>query len=204
MVTPIKIPDFQQTRAIVDKEGRPMSDFLRGINTAFRVLVNNANATNQALAAAGIAQAAAVAANAAAVTAQAAANSASTMADAVAQEASIVSSFPTGWIGNLIECNNAGVVDIVDHVRQYGNTTLNPNATINSAFGIATAASIGQKLRFYYDDATRTGGTVTYGFTVDPATPPVQGGNRHVVGSVTVPGSGIAVGIPVRPPGFTS
>lgn len=167
----------------------PTNEFLRSLNNSFKVLEDAQNATAAALAAAGIATAAAAAA-AAATAAQKA-------------ESSIVNSFVTNFAGaSPVSADNAGNVAIANHDRQYGDTTLNPTVAVTGGM-LATAAAVGATVRVYYDDPTRAGGAVTYHFTVDPADPPVQGGNRHVVGAVTIPVAGSVDGGFVRPPGFT-
>lgn len=197
MAGPIKIPDFQQSLPVVDKDGRPLAAFLRALNTAFKVLVNNANATNAALEAAGIAQAAAASANAAAATAQNA-------ADETASESSIVQSYVTNFSGaSPISVSSTGVVTILVHDRVYGNSTLNPTVAVSGG-SLPTGAASTQVVRVYYDDASRAGGAVTYQFTVDPAAAPVQGGVRHVVGAAEVPVAGSSNGGFIRPPGFTN
>lgn len=186
----VKIPSFQQSRPIVDGQGRPSTEFLRALNNAFKVLADAQNATDTALAAA-------AAANTAADNAQAA-------ADISASETSLVNSFVTNFAGaSPVSIASTGVATIGNHDRQYGDTTLNPTRAVTGNT-VATAATAGQTVRIYYDDPTRAGGGVTYQFTVDPADPPVQGGDRHVVGAATVPGAGSVPGGYVRPPGYTS
>lgn len=196
-LTPIRIPDFQQGRAIVDpKTGNPTNEFLRSLNGAFRQLQKAQNATAAALAAAGIATAAAAAANTAAANAQAA-------SDASAAETSLVNSFVTNFTPPVIQADSAGNVTIANHDRQYGDTALNPTVSVAGDV-IATAAANPDIVRIYYDDPTRAGGAVAYLFTVDPVDPPVQGGDRHVVGAVQIPAAGTSDGGYVRPPGYTA
>ena len=192
----VRIPAFQQSRAIVDDQGLPTTEFLRALNNAFKVLVDAQNATQAAIDAAAAANAAAATANTAATTAQAA-------ADASAGETSIVNSFPTGFTGaSPVSIDSAGMVTVKNHNRQYGDTTLNPTVAVTGAT-FATSAAVGNTVRVFYDDPTRAGGAVTYQFTIDPAAAPVQGGDRHVVGAATVPGAGSVDGGFVRPPGYT-
>jgi hypothetical protein len=135
--------------------------------------------------------AATVAANTAAAAAQSA-------ADDVTNETSIVNSYPAGYIGDLISSTAVGVVTIAAHNRVYGDGTsvaVDPNV-------IVTGTAPGDVVRVYYDDPTRAGGAVSYLFTVDPATAPVQGGARHSVGVVTVPAVGTASGNNLRAPGY--
>lgn len=186
----VRIPAFQQSRPIVDQEGMPTNEFLRSLNNSFKVLVDAQNATAAALAAAGIATAAAATANAAAT--------------ATASESSLVNSFVTGFAGvSPLSADAAGNVTVANHSRQYGDTTLNPTRAVTGGV-IATGQVNPALVRIYYDDPTRAGGAVTYHFTVDPAAAPVQGGNRHVVGAVTIPAAGSANGGYVRPPGYSA
>lgn len=186
----VRIPAFQQSRPIADANGIPTNEFLRSLNGAFKVLVDAQNATAAALAAATAATAAAAAANAA--------------ASSVTSESSLVNSFVTGFAGaSPLSADSAGNVTIANHSRQYGDTTLNPTRAVTGAV-LATGQVNPALVRIYYDDPTRAGGAVTYHFTVDPAAAPVQGGNRHVVGAVTIPAAGAANGGYVRPPGYSA
>lgn len=162
----------------MDREGRPTIALMRYLNSAFRALTDAQNATAAALAAAGIANAA---------------------AEAVTAESSITNSFPTNFVAPLISADNTGVVTIADHDRQYGDGT----SVAVDGDTIATGEANPDIVRVYYDDEARAGGAVTYAFTVDPADPPIQGGDRHVIGAVEIPAAGTADGGYVRPPGYT-
>lgn len=186
-LTPIRIPALRGGRAIVDGKGAPLNDFQGWINSAFSQLQNAQNATIAAQNAADAANAAAASANAA--------------ADSVTAESSLVNSFPTNYTPPLISADSLGNVTIANHDRQYGDVTLNPTVAVTGDV-IATGAAVAATVRVYYLDPTRAGGAVAYLFTVDPADPPVQGGDTHVVGAVTIPGAGTQSGNGVRPPGF--
>lgn len=167
----------------------PTNEFLRSLNNSFRVLVDAQNATAAALAAAGIATAAA--------------SEATSATAAQKAETSIVNSFPTNFAGvSPVSADSLGNVTIANHDRQYGDTTLNPTVAVTGGV-VATGQLSPALVRIYYDDPARAGGAVTYLFTVDPADPPVQGGNRHVVGAVTIPAAGSSDGGYVRPPGYS-
>ncbi len=143
-----------------------------------------------------------VAVEAATVAAQEAADNANAAAEASTSEQSILASFPTNPSpAPLISADSAGVVTIADHQRQYGDPTLNPTVNVDGDT-IATTELNPSVIRVFYSDPTRAGGAVTYQFTVDPADPPVQGGDTHVVGAVTVPAAGTQSGNGVRPPGY--
>lgn len=189
--TTIRIPDFQQSRSIVDKDGRPTAEFMRALNTAFKTLVNDANATNAALAAAGIATAAAAAANASAATANASAAAAQVAADTVTADANLANSYVTGVTITATDAGANVTIAVTAHSRVYGDgTTVAVNA------GNITGLAYSTKYYIYYDDPTRVGGAVTYFATTSTATA-AQAGDRHTVGSVTTPA---ALGAPV--PGF--
>lgn len=134
--------------------------------------------------------------------AQDAADNANAAADAVTSESSLVNSYPSNFTAPLISADNTGLVTIANHDRVYGDSTLNPTVAVTGDT-IATGEAAGTIVRVYYNDPTRAGGAVTYLFTVDPADPPVQGGNTHVIGAVEIPAAGSVDGGYVRPPGYT-
>jgi len=146
-------------------------------------------------------QQAVVDAQAAAIVAQNAADSAQNVADSQTAEASLVNSYTSVPSGDLITAASTGSVTVANHTRTYGNPTLNPPRSVTGAT-FATTALAGAVVRVFYDDPTRAGGSVTYQYTVDPATPPVQTGNRHVVGAVLIPASGSQPGKNIQPPGY--
>ena len=119
---------------------------------------------------------------------------------AQAREQSLINSYVTGI---TLTADTAGLVTISSHQRVYGDQSLNPTVTVNGS-SISTGKPAGSVIRIYYDDPERDGGSVSYQFTTDPSDPPVQTGDRHSVGVVTVP----AVGQPddegdyVKPPGY--
>lgn len=147
--------------------------------------------------------AAVLAAQSAASDAQDAADQAQGSVDQSTAETSIVSSYPSNFTAPLISANNSGVVTIANHDRVYGDPTLNPTVAVTGDT-VATGESAGSIVRIYYNDPSRAGGAVTYLFTVDPAAPPVQGGNLHSVGAVEIPAAGSVDGGPVRPPGWAN
>lgn len=140
-------------------------------------------------------------AQAAADTAQAAADTAQAVVDNQASEASLISSYTSGFTPPLITADNLGNVTLANHTRVYGNPSLNPNRSVTGAT-IPTTATAGQIVRVYYDDPSRVGGAVTYLYTIDPAPPPVQTGNRHSVGAVEIPAAGTNDGYNQPPPGY--
>lgn len=147
------------------------------------------------------AQAAADAAQAAANSAQTAADAAQGSADAQARETSLVNSYTTGFAGALLTANTSGSVTIQAHTRVYGDSILNPNASVSGTV-LTTGATPGQIVRVFYNDPVRTGGAVSYYFTIDPAVFPAQSGNTHSVGAVEIPAVGTNSGKNLRPPGY--
>jgi hypothetical protein len=137
----------------------------------------------------------------AAEAAQTAADNAQGAADGTTAETSIVNSYVSNFTPPLISADEFGVVTIATHDRVYGDSTLNPTVSVTGD-AVATAAAPSSVVRIYYDDPTRSGGAVSYQFTIDPAAPPVQGGNRHSVGAVSIPAAGSQDGNYVRPPGY--
>lgn len=147
--------------------------------------------------------AAVLAAQTAASDAQDSADQAQGAVDQSNSETSIVSSYPSNFTPPLISADNTGLVSIANHDRVYGDSTLNPTAAVTGD-SISTGQPAGSIVRIYYNDPTRAGGAVTYLYTVDPAAPPVQGGNLHSVGAVEIPAAGSVDGGPVRPPGWAN
>lgn len=141
--------------------------------------------------------------DAATAAAQEAADNANEAAGNVTSETSLTSSYPANFTGALITADNAGNVTIANHDRVYGDSTLNPTVAVTGDV-ISTGASTGETVRIYYNDPTRSGGAVTYLFTIDPADPPVQTGNTHSVGAVVIPAGAPEPGGPVRPPGWAN
>lgn len=148
------------------------------------------------------AQEAADTAQAAAATAQTAADTAQDQTSAQAAETSLVNSYVSGFTGALITATSEGAVTIVNHTRVYGDSVLNPDASVTGNT-ISTTAVPGDIVRVYYNDPARTGGAVSYLYTVDSVSPPpVQTGNTHSVGAVEIPVSGSIDGKPIRSPGY--
>lgn len=146
-------------------------------------------------------EAAVAAAQASADTAVAAADTAVAAADAGAIEASIVTSYVANFVAPVISVDSSGNVTVATHDRIYGNATINPPVTVTGG-AFATVGVAGDVIRIYYDQASRAGGLVTYQYTIDPALPPVQSGDRHSVGVVVVPGAGTSDGKGMTPPGY--
>lgn len=146
--------------------------------------------------------AAIIAAETAADNAQTAADNAQNVADSTSAESSLVNSYISNFTPPVITADSTGLITISNHDRVYGNSSLNPTVSVTGG-NIASGQVAGSIVRIYYNDPTRAGGAVTYLYTVDPATPPVQGGNTHSVGAVEIPSAGSVDGGWVRPPGYT-
>lgn len=149
-------------------------------------------------------QAAIEAANEAAAAANTAAETAQEATTEQAKEASIVGSYieADSFTPPLLSVTSAGVVTVASHTRKYGNTTLNPSVSITGTSFTASGVASGDVIRVYYDDADRSGGTVTWSHTVDPTPPLAQSGDTHSVGTVVVPGTGTSDGNYINPPGY--
>jgi len=205
----ISLPRLDTFTQLVDKNGIATVTFAQWWNSVADQIEAGVNGINDALNAAAVAQAAATTAQAAATTAQAAADTAQASAgdaqgtaDANAAAASLTNSFIVdgSFTPPLISADSAGNVTIATHQRQYGDTTLNPTVTVNGAT-IATGYASSTVARIYYDDPSRSGGSVTYHATTDPSVA-AQFGDRHSVGAVTIPAAGSQTGKFVRAPGY--
>jgi hypothetical protein len=101
----------------------------------------------------------------------------------------------------VLSADSTGVVTILTHTRVYGDSVLNPNVTVNGGT-LNTGATSGQKVRVYYVDVSRTGGPVTYQYTIDPTPAKAQSGETHSVAAVIIPASGSVTGLGLEPPGY--
>jgi hypothetical protein len=156
-----------------------------------------------ALEAADAANAAAVLATAAAAAANTAATNAQTTADDITASSSLANSYVTGTppIVSAIDAGADATITIAAHTRHYpqpDGSTVDVAVTGGSLTGLAYSTFY----YIYYDDASRTGGAVTYHATTSADTA-AQLGDRHTVGAVTTPA---AAGPPedggfTRPPG---
>lgn len=136
--------------------------------------------------------------------AQTAADSAQNTADGAVQTVestasrlSLINSYVTGL---TISADSTGLVTISNHTRVYADELLNPSVSVTGG-SISTGSLAGAIVRVYYVDAARTGGSVTYQFTVDPSVTP-QDDDNHSVGVVTIPTTGSASGKGMPPPGY--
>lgn len=189
----VRIPTLSQRQPFVDNEGRLTNEALRTLNG---ILAQIAEAINQ-LAVLPIIQAALIeaqdaaeAAQGAADVAQAAAEAAQTQADAAQAEAEAIKR-EAALTGSYIEPDSVITatptdITIASHTRYYADGT---SVAVTGATVPATAPADVDYVS--YVDVDRTGGAVTY---VVSTTPPVQTGDTHVVGAVTIPAVGTANG----------
>lgn len=170
-------------------------------------MTNVEKAVNQVLLLPGIQAAidaandAALTANTAAENAQISAENAQASTDAQTLETSLVNSYidEASFTGTLLVCSATSEITIQDHTRVYGDGST--AAVLGDVF-TATGAVAGDVVRVFYNDATRAGGAVAYGYTIDPAPSPVQTIYTHSVGSLSVPVTGMYDGQYIRPPGY--
>lgn len=114
----------------------------------------------------------------------------------VEQASSLAGSY-TDPVG-VLSADNTGAITIASHTRRYLDGT---SASVDAGSPNETFAN-GAYVTVYYDDAGREGGAVSYQGTTGAVS---QEGNRHIVGSVTIPEAGEppASGTSPTAPGFT-
>lgn len=137
-------------------------------------------------------QAAIDAATTAAASANTAAAAAQTSITASTKENALINSYITP---SSVLSATPTVITIASHVRHYADGT---TASVSGGTVAATAATDVDYVS--YVDPTRAGGAVTYSVST---TQPTQTSNTHVVGAVTIPGTGTTTGgSGPKPPGF--
>ena len=151
-------------------------------------------AVTNAQTAADTAQTAADAANTAAATANTAAATANSTATQAKSQSNLVSSYVTG----LTLTATTTVVTVSAHTRVYAD-----NTTVAVSGGTVSGLSPTTVYYIYYDDASRSGGSVTFVATTSEGTA-AQTGNRHLVGKITTATAGTTTGTGTRPPGVGS
>lgn len=194
---PVRAAVLQQSIAIVDSAGRPTTAFVTLINNNSGNVVAALNAITsipeieQALQ--GL-DAATQAAQQAASDAVQAADQAQQQTGATQREAALQGSYIEP---SAVLSATPTTITIATHTRRYADGT---SAAVNG--GSVSATAQGDVDYVYYNDAARTGGTVIY---LVSTTPPVQTGDAHVVGAVTIPTTGTQQGGEgPRRPGFVS
>jgi hypothetical protein len=192
----VRIPRFEQRNPFVDRDGRLSNEAHRRLNDAFQTIEQALTAIATILGIQEELEAAVATANAAAASAQAAADAAAGQAAAAAREQALVNSYiePASVL-----TASPTTITIAAHTRYYADGT---NVAVSG--GTIGATAEGDTDYVFYDDPMRAGGTVTYQVST---TPPVQTGDRHVVGAVNVPLTGNPDnpgGSGPRPPGYVT
>lgn len=175
----LRIPTFDARQEVVDSQRRFTPATLRSFNEAFRQVFTTVNQIAQLLGLTSQLQLAIAAANQAAAAAQAAADAANGVANDTRREAALVNSYIEP--SRVLTATDT-TITVASHTRFYADGT---SVAVNGETIPTTGP--GDVDYVFYDDPVRAGGTVTY--LVD-TTQPIQTGNRHVVGAVTVPGAG--------------
>jgi len=197
----IRLPRLQSLAPIVDKDGKPTLTFTRyfqsfaeQIELVLNEIVEILGITDELDAAIQEFKAAAAAAKAAADNAQDAADGAQATTDAQKREAALQGSYIEP---DSVVTASTTLITIAAHTRKYADGT---SAAISG--GTAAATGMGDSDYVSYVDADRSGGLVTY---IASTTPPVQTGDTHVVGAVTIPTTGtVDGGTGPRRPGFVA
>lgn len=187
----LRIPRFDRNVSVADKDGKPTLAFHQWWNSAAKAIETSINGIQDALNAAGIAQAAADNANAAAVAAQNA-------ADSVGEVSKLSGSGVTGMTFTASDAGTDATVTVSAHTRAYSDGT-----TVAVNGGSLTGLAYSTTYYVYYNDPTFSGGAVTY-LSTAVQTDATQINGRHLVGQVTTPASGAPAndGLQPQPPGF--
>lgn len=190
----LRLPRLVSSVEVVDQNRRPTGTFIQWwqqvvtlIERAINLIVDLTGIQEQF-------EIALAQAQAAAASAQAAADAATAQANAAKREQALVNSYiePASVLSATSD-----TITIIAHTRYYADGT---SAMVNGATVPTTGPSVVNYV--YYDDPARTGGAVPY--VVDTIAP-VQTGDRHVVGAVSVPAAGSPAqpgGPGPRPPGY--
>ena len=197
----IRLSRLQSLAPIVDKDGKPTLTFTRyfqafaeQIELVINKIAEILGITEQLDAAIAAANAAAAEAKAAADTAKDAADGAQATTDAQKREAALQGSYIEP---DSVVAASTTLITIAGHTRKYADGT---SAVVSG--GTVAATGMGDSDYVSYVDADRVGGTVSY---IASTTPPVQTGDTHVVGAVTIPTTGtVDGGSGPRRPGFVS
>lgn len=180
------LPRLKLSSPITDKDGGPVLELTRAWNNAMTLIEANVNGIQDALDAAGIAQAAAVSAASDAAAAQASADAAAAAGSgSSALQALVNSGVNNACTIGAFDAGSDATVTVSANTRYYGDGT---SVAVNS--GSVTGVAYGlDAVLIFYDDLTRAGGAVTYQVTIDPtlANPSPVHPNRHYVGSVPTP-----------------
>lgn len=177
----LNLPRLQNIIPVVNENRIPTTAFMQWWNTFAQQIELSITGIQDALDAAGIAQAAADAAQTAADAAATAATNAQNAADGATGLTSVVNS---GVDISPLTATDAGsdvTINIAAHNRTYADGT-----TVAVSSGSLTGLAYTTTYFVYYDDPTRAGGSVTYVSTTTEADA-AQVGDRHLVGKVLTP-----------------
>lgn len=202
-IRPLSIPALQERNPIVDEQRRPVVNFIRSLNSAFRQIQQafneNADVVQQLAELAGLvnAQGDIIEAQGEVIEAQQ-----ETIVQLQEQQETAESDASLANSGVVQEAgsftiDDSGNINIPDHSRQYGNPTLNPSVAVTSG-SVTVTGTAGQSVYVFYDDAGRAGGAVTYQASTDAADG-LQRGGRHSVGTAFYPSTGTEDGFFTRP-----
>ena len=189
----LNLPDLQRTVPLTEeKTSYPTLAFHRWWQEVTRKLAEAFQGLTAAVNAVQLAQKAADTAQAAAVVAQNAADGANSVA-------SLTSSGVTGLTLSAVDAGSSATISVSAHTRVYGNGS----SVSVSASPPLTGLSYSTLYYVFYDQPSRSGGTVSYQITTSQTTA-AQTGNRHLVGAVTTPAAAgpAETGDPVNPPGL--
>jgi hypothetical protein len=190
----LELPRLPQTQPNYQQWQVWWEEVAEAVEDAFNALEDTVNAIAAA-------QAAADAANAAAATAQAAADDANAVAADIEQTNALGESYVSGATLGATDAGANATITISAHNRIYPNSDgTTTSVAVNG--GSVTGLAYDTIYYIYYDDATRTGGAVTYQATTTEETA-AQIGDRHTVGAIKTPVALAADtgGTSTRPPG---
>ncbi|HXE05823.1 MAG TPA: hypothetical protein VN579_07545 [Bryobacteraceae bacterium] len=188
---------------LVDKNGLINMDWLDAIHAILQRVGGTAvDKVEVAASTATTATAAAATAQAAAVAAQAAADAAQGSADAGMGFSNLNNSYVTGLTLTGHDAGSDADIIISNHTRVYGDGT-----TVSVTGDTLHHENYSDSYWVYYDDPSRSGGTVSYQVATAYADAFPSGANpdRHFVGAVTTPGAlgPDTDGQGAKPPGYS-
>lgn len=147
----------------------------------------------------------AIAAIAAAQAAAEAANTAAAVANGVATDitaaSALSSSYVTGLTLTAADAGSDATITISAHTRHYPQPD-GSTVDVSISGGSLTGQAYSTDYYIYYDDPSRSGGSVVYHSTTSEGTA-AQIGDRHTVGAITTPAAADppSTGSGTRPPG---
>lgn len=203
-IQPIRLDRLLKFENITNPDGSPSQDYqtkwqrvMENIEASVNAVIDAQNAADAATAAAATANAAAGAANTAATTAAGAAATANTAATAASSASALATSGTSGLTITATDIGASVTITISAHTRVYGDGT-----SVAVTGGTVTGLAYSTVYYIYYDQPSRAGGAVTYLSTTTQATA-AQTADRHSLGAVTTPAAAAppATGRPNLPPG---